>query len=107
MRSHPLGTTETRRHKQPGKQRLSYRVQSPKMTLIQKLNLKPGAVAVINSPKSILVEFKSFKPAPAIPSGAKEYFDFVLLFATNAKELEPAWKRIIPALKDDAVFWVA
>jgi len=77
------------------------------MTLIQKLNLKPGAVAVINSPKSILVEFKSFKPAPAIPSGAKEYFDFVLLFATNAKELEPAWKRIIPALKDDAVFWVA
>jgi hypothetical protein len=77
------------------------------MTLIQKLKAKPGAVAVINSPKDIVSEFKSFKPAASIPSGAKEHFDFVLLFATNLKELEPAWKRIIPALKDDAVFWVA
>src|SRR5213594_2274159 len=77
------------------------------MTLIQKLKAKPGAVAVINSPKDILGEFKSFKPAASIPAGAKEFFDFVLLFATNSKELEPAWKRIIPALKEDAVFWVA
>ena len=77
------------------------------MTLIQKLKAKPGAVAVINSPKDILGEFKSFKPAAAIPAGAKERFDFVLLFATNSKELEPSWKQIIPALKNDAVFWVA
>jgi Bacteriocin-protection, YdeI or OmpD-Associated len=77
------------------------------MALIQKLKTKPGAVAVINSPKDILSEFKSFKPAASIPAGAKECFDFVLLFSTNSKELEPAWKRIIPALKNDAVFWVA
>ena len=77
------------------------------MTIIQKLKAKPGAVAVINSPKDILGEFKSFKPAVSIPAGAKEYFDFVLLFAINSKELEPSWKRIIPALKEDAVFWVA
>jgi hypothetical protein len=77
------------------------------MTLIQKLKPKSGAVAVINSPKEILREFKSFKPADSIPAGAKGQFDFVLLFSVNLKELEPAWKRIVPALKADAVFWVA
>src|SRR5262249_38102020 len=39
--------------------------------------------------------------------GAKESFDFVLLFSVDSKELVPAWKRIIPALKTDAVLWVA
>jgi hypothetical protein len=77
------------------------------MTLIQKLKVKPGAVAVINSPKDVLGEFKSFKPVVSVPAGAKEYFDFLLLFASNSKELEPSWHRIIPALKEDAVFWVA
>jgi len=77
------------------------------MTLIQKLKTKPGAVVVINSPGDILAEFKSLKPAASIPSGAKQRFDFALLFTTNSKELETTWKRIIPALKDDAVFWVA
>jgi hypothetical protein len=77
------------------------------MTIIQKLKPKTGALAVINSPKDILGEFKSLKPSASIPAGAKARFDFVLLFATNSKELEPAWKRIIPALKDNATFWVA
>jgi hypothetical protein len=77
------------------------------MTLIQKLNIKPGAVAVVNAPKDLLGEFKSFKPATSIAAGAKQSLDFVLLFATHSKELEPAWKRIIPALKEDAIFWVA
>jgi hypothetical protein len=77
------------------------------MTLIQKLNIRPGTVAVINSPKGLLGEFKSFKLAASIPAGAKRSFDFVLLFATHSQELEPAWKRIIPSLKEDAVFWVA
>jgi hypothetical protein len=77
------------------------------MTLIQKLKTKTGAIAVINSPKDLLGEFKSFKPTVSIPPGAKEYFDFVLLFATNSKELERTWKRLISALKEDAVFWVA
>ncbi len=77
------------------------------MTLVQKLKAKPGAVAVINSSTEIFAEFKSFKPASVIPPGAKERFDFVLLFVTAAKELELAWKRIIPALKPDAVLWVA
>ena len=77
------------------------------MTYIQKLKPKAGAVAVINAPKDIIGEFKTFKPAASIPTNAKKSFDFVLLFATNSKELEPAWKRIIPALKDDGAFWVA
>ena len=77
------------------------------MTLIQKLRLKPGAVAVINSPKNIISEFKPFNPAALIPSGANKCFDFVLLFAANSTELKPWWKRIIPALKEDAVFWIA
>jgi len=77
------------------------------MTLIQKLKTKAGTLAVINSPKDILTEFKSFKPASSIPAGAKDSFDFVLLFATNSMELKLEWKRIIPALKNDAVFWVA
>jgi Bacteriocin-protection, YdeI or OmpD-Associated len=77
------------------------------MTLIQKLKPKTGAIAVINSPTDIFGEFKTFKPSPSIPAGAKARFDFVLLFATKQKELEPAWKKIIPALKEDAVFWVA
>ena len=77
------------------------------MKLIQKLKVKPGAVAVINSPNDILGEFKSFKPVVTISAGVKEYFDFVLLFASNSKELELSWKRILPALKKDAVFWIA
>ncbi|HEY2382459.1 MAG TPA: YdeI/OmpD-associated family protein [Terriglobia bacterium] len=77
------------------------------MTLLQKLKPKPGAAAVINSPKDLAVEFKSIKPSVSIPARAKEHFDFVLLFALSSKELEPHWRRIIPALKQDAVFWVA
>ncbi|HLH30376.1 MAG TPA: YdeI/OmpD-associated family protein [Terriglobia bacterium] len=77
------------------------------MALIEKLKPKAGTAAVINSPKDILGEFKSLKPAVTIPAGAKAKFDFVVLFATTSKELVPAWKRIIPALKEDAAFWVA
>ena len=77
------------------------------MSLIGKLKARPGKTAVINSPKNILGEFKALKPAASIPAGAKQSFDFVLLFTTNSNELEPAWKRIIPTLKEDAVFWVA
>jgi hypothetical protein len=77
------------------------------MTLIEKLKTRAGTVAVINAPKSLLPEFKAFKPAVSIPAGAKRAFDFVLLFATQSKKLESAWKRIIPALKDDAIFWAA
>src|SRR5215831_14002920 len=77
------------------------------MSLSQKLKLKSGAVAVINSPKDLSGEFDSFKPVATIPAKAQKRFDFVLLFATNSDDLEPAWRRIIPALKEDAVFWVA
>jgi len=77
------------------------------MTLIQKLKLKSGAVAVIDSPKELASEFKPVNPSVSIPAKAKEHFDFVLLFAVSSKELEPHWNRIIPALKQDAVFWVA
>ena len=77
------------------------------MTLIQKLKPRTGAVAVINSPTDILEEFKSFKPSASIPAGAKARLDFVLLFATSSQELKPAWNRIISALKEDAIFWVA
>src|ERR1041385_6045728 len=76
------------------------------MSLIEKLKPKQGTIAVINSPKNILSEFKSLKPIASIPAG-KASVDFALLFATNSKELEPEWKRIIPTLKADAVFWVA
>src|SRR5438552_6140924 len=74
--------------------------------LIQKLKPKPGEVALINSPKEILAEFKSFKPKTSISPGAQERFDFVLFFALNSGELNSAWKRIVPALKTDAAFWV-
>jgi hypothetical protein len=77
------------------------------MTLIHKLKIKHGKVGVINSPPEILDIFQPFMPASTIPARAKECFDFVLLFVTTSRELEPAWKRIIPALKGDAVFWVA
>src|SRR5262249_19596411 len=77
------------------------------MSLIQKLKPRPGKTAVINSPKNILAELKELKPAASIPAGVKESFDFVLLFATKSNELESAWKRIVPALKEDGIFWVA
>jgi hypothetical protein len=76
------------------------------MSLIEKLKPKPGTIAVINSPKEILQEFKWFKPVASIPA-AKASVDFALLFATTSKELAPAWKRIVSALKEDAVLWVA
>ena len=43
------------------------------MTLIEKLKIKPGAVAIINAPKSLLPEFRSFKPSSSIPAGAKPF----------------------------------
>jgi hypothetical protein len=77
------------------------------MTLINKLKPKPGELAVINSPKHVLQVFKPLKPATSLPAGKNKFFDFVLLFATNTADLEPAWTRIVAALKEDAVFWVA
>jgi Bacteriocin-protection, YdeI or OmpD-Associated len=77
------------------------------MTLVEKLKAKPGAVAVINCPKDIAGEFKAFKPAASIPAGSKGRFDFVLLFETRSKDLETAWKRIIPALREDGILWIA
>src|SRR5581483_6272449 len=77
------------------------------MTLIEKLKTRPGTIAVINSPKALLGEFKPLKPATSIPAGARESFDFVLLFATHSKELAPAWKRAVRALKQDGILWIA
>lgn len=77
------------------------------MTLIEKLKAKPGTIAIINSPKELLGEFKTFKPSASIPAGARESFDFVLLFATHSKGLAPAWKQITRALKQDGILWIA
>src|SRR5262249_8877743 len=77
------------------------------MSLIEKLKPKQGTIAVINSPKEILQEFKSFKPVASIPAAAKAIVDFALLFATTSKALAPAWKRILPALTEAAVLSVA
>jgi hypothetical protein len=77
------------------------------MSLIEKLKPKQGTIAVINSPKEILQEFKPLKPVASIPAGAKASIDFALLFAKTSKELAPAWKQIVSALKEDAVLWVA
>jgi len=75
--------------------------------LTQKLKARAGEIALINSPKPILAEFHSLKPKTSISTGAKERFDFVLCFAKDSKELNSAWKQIVPALKKDAVFWVS
>ena len=75
--------------------------------LIQKLKARGGEIALIHSPKPILAEFHSLKPKTLISAGAKEQFDFVLCFAKDSKELNAAWKQIIPALKKNAVFWVS
>jgi hypothetical protein len=75
--------------------------------LIQKLKVKSGEVAVLGAPPEILAQFKALKPETTIRSSVKGRFDFVLLFATNSGALESAWKRIVPALKQDAAFWVA
>ena len=77
------------------------------LMLIEKLKVKAGAVAVLNAPKQVLAGFKSLKPATALPPGAKARFDFVLLFARKSAELADAWKKLLPALKQDAILWVA
>ncbi len=75
--------------------------------LIQKLKVKAGEMALISAPKDVLADFKSFKPKTSLPPGAKQRFDFILLFAAQARELENSWKKTVSALKEDATLWIA
>jgi hypothetical protein len=74
-----------------------------------KLNLKSQKeIVVLNAPADFERELKGLQKIRILrqPVRAKEQSDFVLLFATNSRELESAWKRIVPTLKTDAVFWI-
>jgi len=74
-----------------------------------KLNLKnQKEIVVLNAPVDFEPELKGLQKIRILrqPARAKEQSDFVLLFAKSSRELESAWKRIVPTLKTDAVFWI-
>jgi len=81
-----------------------------KSSLWSKLRLTgQKEIVVLDAPKDFEAEFAEFEDvhiARRLPRG-KECCDFVLVFATKMRELEAAWKQIIPALKTDALLWVA
>jgi hypothetical protein len=78
----------------------------PVWTKFKLKNLKE--IVVVNAPANFEHELASLHGVSVLrrPAGAKQRFDFVLLFATNSRELEPAWKQIIPTLKTGAAFWI-
>jgi hypothetical protein len=65
-------------------------------------------IVVVNAPASFETELENLDGVKVLrrPAGTKQRFDFVLLFATNSRELESAWKQVIPTLKTEAALWV-
>lgn len=67
--------------------------------LFQKLQYKNGKAAVLNAPEGYELGIEA--------SGELEgTFDFVQLFAKDASEVKEWVPKVIPALNNDAVFWI-
>jgi hypothetical protein len=69
--------------------------------LLSKLRYKEGAAAVWNAPEG-------YDLGIGIPAERTEgAYDFALLYVNNYSEAEQWVPKVIPGLKEDALFWVS
>jgi Bacteriocin-protection, YdeI or OmpD-Associated len=75
--------------------------------LAKKLQVKPGKSWLLyNAPANYLSLLEPLPDGTTIAYEAKGTFDGVQLFVKNSDELNESLKVVMPALKQDAVFWV-
>ncbi|PYI54608.1 hypothetical protein [Paenibacillus flagellatus] len=69
--------------------------------VVKKLRYKEGKAIVVNPPEGFRLGIET---GTDLDEGA---YDFLLVFVSSAKETEEWLPRVIPAIKEDAVFWLA
>lgn len=81
----------------------------PAQSLLEKLQLKDEKNLLIQGlPSSIEKQFIKLNFSKGVtPLLKKRKIDFALVFAVNQKQLLAIIKEVIPALQDDAKFWIA
>lgn len=67
--------------------------------MFQKLHFKNGRAAVLEAPEGYELGIDAEKELNG-------KFDFVQLFAKDSGEVREWVPRIVPALQDDAIFWI-
>ena len=67
--------------------------------LLKKLRYKAGRALVLNAPEGYQLGIET-------DSEAADKYDFVQLFVNNAAEVEEWYLKTLPALKEDALFWI-
>ena len=67
---------------------------------LKKLRYKQGQALMLNAPEG-------FQLGIGTQDSLNEKYDFALLFAKNAAEVEEWVPKVIPALNEDAVFWIS
>ncbi len=81
----------------------------PVESLLEKLQLKEEKNLLIQGlPSSIEKQFMKLNFSRSVtPLLKKRKIDFALVFAVNQRQLEGILKDVVPALQDDAKFWIA
>lgn len=81
----------------------------PVQTLLEKLQLKEERNLLIQGlPSSIEKQFIKLTFSKGVtPLLKKRKIDFALVFAVNQKQLADILKDVVPALQEDAKFWIA
>lgn len=80
------------------------------MGLVNKLLLKPGSKAIVlNAPEGFHLPEEELPEDVSIQNkpGPRESFSFALLFALNQAQLEKDVPKLLPLLREEAVFWTA
>jgi Bacteriocin-protection, YdeI or OmpD-Associated len=81
----------------------------PAQTLLEKLQLKEEKNLLIQGlPSSIEKQFVKLTFSKSVtPLLKKRKIDFALVFAVNQRQLADILKDVVPALQNDAKFWIA
>ncbi|MEO6539720.1 MAG: YdeI/OmpD-associated family protein, partial [Ferruginibacter sp.] len=81
----------------------------PAQTLLEKLQLKDEKNLLIQGlPSSIEKQFVKLTFSKSVtPLLKNRKIDFALVFAVNQKQLVDILKDVVPALQEDAKFWIA
>lgn len=78
------------------------------MGLVKKLLIKSGyRMTIINAPDGFVLPMEELPEHVEIVNHLEGKLDGILLFVHNQEELNDFGLKVLPHLKDDALFWVA